>query len=59
MVSCVPADIESRKLLNLLLSGEDPETVVEKIHDYLRALAVKMRDFAIPVHKYTIFTVSC
>jgi len=58
VVWCANADIDASKLLNLLLSGEDPETVVEKIHDYLRSLAEKMRDFAIPVQKYTIFTVS-
>lgn len=46
-----------RKLLNFLLSGEDPEAVVEHIHEYLRNLATQMREFAIPVQKYTIFTV--
>jgi DNA polymerase alpha subunit A len=43
-------------MLNFLLSGEDPEVVVEKIHDYLRDLAKKMREFAIPARKYTIYT---
>ena len=43
-------------LLNFLLSGEDPETVVEKIHDYLRDLAQKMREYSISPRKYTIFT---
>lgn len=47
----------SSKLLNFLLSGEDQDTVVEKIHEYLRQLATKMREFSIPVQKYTIFTV--
>ncbi|KAI9655019.1 MAG: DNA-directed DNA polymerase alpha catalytic subunit pol1 [Alyxoria varia] len=46
----------SSKLLNLLLSGEEPETVVEKIHDHLRELAEQMRQFSIPTQKYTIFT---
>jgi len=45
-----------RKLLNFLLSGEDPDTVVENIHEYLRNLTKKMREFAIPVQKYTIYT---
>jgi len=48
----------SSKLLNFLLSGEDPDTVVENVHEYLRELASKMREFSIPVQKYTIFTVS-
>lgn len=43
-------------MLNFLLSGEDPDTVVEKIHDYLRDLAQKMRDFTVPARKYTIYT---
>jgi DNA polymerase alpha subunit A len=43
-------------MLNFLLSGEDSETVVEKIHDYLRTLAQNMRAFAIPARKYTIYT---
>lgn len=46
----------STELLNFLLSGEDPETVVAKIHDYLRDLAKKMREYTIPVRKYTIYT---
>ena len=48
----------STKLLNFLLSGEDLETVVEKVHEYLRELASSMREFKVPVQKYTIFTVS-
>lgn len=44
------------KLLNLLLSGEEPEIVISKIHDHLRELAESMREFKIPVQKYTIFT---
>jgi len=45
-----------REMLNFLLSGEDSETVVEKIHDYLRTLAQNMRAFTIPARKYTIYT---
>jgi DNA polymerase alpha subunit A len=47
----------SRKLLGYLLSGEDPEQVVMNIHDHLRELATNMREYKIPVPKYTIFTV--
>ncbi|KAF2145162.1 uncharacterized protein K452DRAFT_356464 [Aplosporella prunicola CBS 121167] len=53
---CALSKETSSKLLNFLLSGEDPEVVVEKIHDYLRELAVKMREYTIPPQKYTIFT---
>ena len=56
--SARPCAHQDRELLNFLLSGDDSEVVVEKIHDYLRELAQKMREFTIPVRKYTIFTVS-
>ncbi|KAF2424907.1 hypothetical protein EJ08DRAFT_407315 [Tothia fuscella] len=46
----------STKILNFLLSGEEPEVVVEKIHEHLRDLATQMREFKVPVQKYTIFT---
>jgi DNA polymerase alpha subunit A len=49
----------SQKLLNEILSGEDSEVVLEKIHEYLRELAGKMRENAIPVQKYVIYTVRC
>ena len=47
----------SSKLLNFLLSGEDPDAVVEKVHEYLRLLAKQMKEFAIPMQKYIIYTV--
>lgn len=47
---------KSSKLLGFLLSGEEPEVVVQKVHEYLQELAEKMRQFSIPVQKYTIFT---
>jgi len=55
---CALSKETSSKLLNFLLSGEEPEVVIEKIHDHLRELATKMREFTVPVQKYTIFTVS-
>jgi DNA polymerase alpha subunit A len=48
----------SSKLLNFLLSGEDPDAVVEKVHEHLRQLATQMREFSIPAQKYIIYTVS-
>lgn len=53
---CALSKETSTELLNFLLSGEDAETVVEKIHDHLRDLAAKMRAYEIPTRKYTIFT---
>ena len=53
---CALSKETSSALLNHLLSGDDPETVVSRIHDHLRDLAARMRDFTIPVQKYTIFT---
>ena len=53
---CALSKETSSALLNLLLSGEDPETVVSKIHAHLRELAGRMRNFEVPMHKYIIFT---
>lgn len=53
---CALSKETSTELLNFLLSGEDTETVVEKIHDHLRELAQKMRNYEVPTRKYTIFT---
>ena len=55
---CALSKEVSQKLLNEILSGEDPETVLEKIHDYLRETSSKMRENAIPSQKYVIYTVS-
>lgn len=46
----------SSELLNEILSGEDSEIVITRIHDYLRAISAKMREDAIPIRKYTIYT---
>ncbi|KAK5172491.1 hypothetical protein LTR04_000010 [Oleoguttula sp. CCFEE 6159] len=53
---CALSKETSSKLLGFLLSGEESEVVVSQIHDYLRSLAQKMREYSIPVQKYTIFT---
>lgn len=42
--------------MNFLLSGEDPEVVVEKIHNHLRELSKQMREYTVPTRKYTIYT---
>ena len=54
--SCILLTGPSR-LLNEILSGEDSEVVVEKVHDHLRELSEKMRGDAIPAQKYIIYTV--
>lgn len=46
----------SSRLLNEILSGDDTELSIQRIHDYLRDIAGKMREQAIPVQKYIIFT---
>ncbi|KAF2712073.1 DNA polymeras-like protein alpha catalytic subunit [Pleomassaria siparia CBS 279.74] len=53
---CALSKETSTALLNFLLSGEEQETVVEKIHEYLRDLSEKMREYKVPSRKYTIFT---
>ncbi|KAF2006808.1 hypothetical protein P154DRAFT_614940 [Amniculicola lignicola CBS 123094] len=53
---CALSKETSTELLNFLLSGDDPETVVSNIHTYLRELSAKMRAYTIPTRKYTIFT---
>jgi len=46
----------SSKLLNEILSGDDSEVVITRIHDYLRETATQMREGKIIPTKYTIFT---
>ncbi|KAF1959518.1 DNA polymeras-like protein alpha catalytic subunit [Byssothecium circinans] len=53
---CALSKETSTQLLNFLLSGEEPDVVVEKIHEHLRTLAENMRAFSIPTRKYTIYT---
>lgn len=46
----------SSRILNDILSGDDSEVSIQRIHEYLREIAAKMREQAIPVQKYIIFT---
>lgn len=46
----------SSQLLNEILSGDDSEAVITRIHDYLREISTKMREGNVPVQKYTIYT---
>lgn len=55
---CALSKEVSQKLLNEILSGDDAEVVLEKIHDYLREISSKMRENTIPAQKYVIYTVS-
>jgi len=55
---CALSKEVSSRLLNEVLSGEDQEVVLNKVHEYLRELAQKMKDFSIPNQKYVIYTVS-
>ncbi|KAJ4292142.1 DNA-directed DNA polymerase alpha catalytic subunit pol1 [Collariella sp. IMI 366227] len=46
----------SQRLLNEILSGDDSEVSVQRIHEYLREISGKMRAQAIPPQKYIILT---
>lgn len=46
----------SKHLLDEILSGDDTEVSVARIHEYLRDIAGKMREQTIPIPKYTIYT---
>ncbi|OLN81535.1 DNA polymerase alpha catalytic subunit [Colletotrichum chlorophyti] len=46
----------SSKILNEILSGDETEVSIARIHEYLRDISGKMREQAIPVQKYIIFT---
>ncbi|KAJ5333906.1 uncharacterized protein N7506_007689 [Penicillium brevicompactum] len=53
---CALSKEVSSKLLNEILSGEDQEVVLNKVHEYLRELAERMKEYTIPVQKYVIYT---
>lgn len=55
---CALSKEVSSRLLNLILSGEESEEVVAKVHEYLRELSERMREEKVPAQKYIIFTVS-
>ncbi|KAL2020351.1 hypothetical protein VTK56DRAFT_8480 [Thermocarpiscus australiensis] len=46
----------SKRILDEILSGDDTEIAVQRVHEYLREISAKMREQAIPVHKYIILT---
>ncbi|KAL2134192.1 hypothetical protein VTI74DRAFT_813 [Chaetomium olivicolor] len=46
----------SQRILNEILSGDDTEVSVQRIHEYLRDISAKMREQAIPPQKYIILT---
>lgn len=46
----------SSQLLNEILSGDDSEAVITRIHDYLRGISTKMREGNVLVQKYIIYT---
>jgi DNA polymerase alpha subunit A len=54
---CALSKEVSSKLLNEILSGDDQEVVLNKVHEYLRELADRMKEYTIPVQKYVIYTV--
>ncbi|KAG9246225.1 hypothetical protein BJ878DRAFT_565978 [Calycina marina] len=46
----------SSQLLNDILSGDDSEVVIRRIHEYLSQISQKMREGGIHNQKYTIYT---
>jgi len=46
----------SKRILDEILSGDETEVAVQRIHEYLRETSAKMREQAIPVQKYIIST---
>ncbi|KAK4242477.1 hypothetical protein C8A03DRAFT_11363 [Achaetomium macrosporum] len=46
----------SQRILNEILSGDETEVAVQRIHEYLREISGKMRQQAIPAQKYIILT---
>ncbi|KAK6210146.1 DNA polymerase alpha catalytic [Colletotrichum tabaci] len=46
----------SSKILNEILSGDETEKSIARIHEYLRDISGKMREQSIPTQKYIIFT---
>ncbi|RYP92260.1 hypothetical protein DL770_001573 [Monosporascus sp. CRB-9-2] len=46
----------SSRILNEILSGDETEVSVQRIHEYLREISGKMREQTIPVQKYIIYT---
>ncbi|KAH8909947.1 DNA polymerase [Coniochaeta sp. PMI_546] len=46
----------SSRILNDILSGDDTEVAIQRIHEYLREISAKMRENAIPIQKYIIYT---
>lgn len=54
---CALSKEASSRLLNEILSGEDTDVVVAKVHEYLRELAQQMREEKIPNQKFIIYTV--
>ncbi|KAI9824324.1 MAG: hypothetical protein M1819_000884 [Sarea resinae] len=53
---CALSKEASQILLNHILSGDESEVVLGKVHDYLRELSGKMREGSIPPQKYIIYT---
>lgn len=53
---CALAKEISKRTLDEILSGDDTEISVQRIHEYLREMAGKMRAMEIPAQKYIIFT---
>lgn len=56
---CALSKEVSKRLLDEILSGEDSEVVLNKVHEYLQDVKSQMQEYKVPVQKYVIYTVSC
>jgi DNA polymerase alpha subunit A len=46
----------SKRILDEILSGDDTELSIQRVHEYLREISGQMREQAIPLQKYIILT---
>ncbi|KAJ2906769.1 putative dna polymerase alpha catalytic subunit protein [Zalerion maritima] len=53
---CALSKEVSGRILNDILSGDDVEVAVTRIHEYLRQISQQMRESKVPTGKYIVYT---
>ena len=56
---CALSKAVSQYVLEQILSGEDPDTVVHNIHEYLASMSSEVRSGKVKLDDFIIFKVSC
>ena len=56
---CALSKAVSQYVLEQILSGEDPDTVVHNIHEYLATMSSEVRGGKVKLDDFIIFKVSC